>query len=224
MAVMSPNTHGMLEVKYNRARANLLAVFGFTILNIILQLFNASIYLLFSASVPYLLVNLMWDLTGHLPPAAYAEDPEFVPLPNGFLYAAIGFAAFILLFYLMSYLFSKDGKYGWMIVALVFFSLDCAFLLGFVVLVGFDASFILDILFHVWVMYYLISGVSSGVKMARLPVDDAPMPEFAPYTPSSSAPQSEDVTPKSEEITPKSEESAPQQPENPENPDSGKNE
>lgn len=45
-----------------------------------------------------------------------------------------------------------------MITALVLFSIDC---IVFAVLAfpGFQASYLIDILFHAWVMYYLILGV-----------------------------------------------------------------
>ena len=57
-----------------------------------------------------------------------------------------------------------------MIGALVYFSLDSLLLLLF-----FDVSFILDIVFHVWVLYYLIIGVISGIKLQNMPPEQPVM-------------------------------------------------
>ena len=74
--------------------------------------------------------------------------------------------------YLFCWIFSKK-RVGWMVAALVFFGIDCLFLL-----VTFDLSMIPDILIHAWVMFYLITGVINGFKLKKMP-EDEPLPEFA---------------------------------------------
>lgn len=180
-AAGNPLTRASCEAKYNIARTNLLMLFIFSVVNILLIFTNWGFYMLWSASVPYLLVSLMWDLCGHLPAEAYADLVDIEFLPNGLLYAAIVIAAVILLFYLMAFLFSKNGRYGWMIAALVLFSIDCLALIFGLISGFFAGNVIFDLLFHAWMMYYLISAVVNGSKMKRLP--SAAVEYEAAYTP-----------------------------------------
>lgn len=129
--------------KYTAARSNLLAVTAFTAINIILAVVNANLYMLFSAEVPY-----VFAITGI---SLYAEGYSIGVL--------IGFVIVSLILtvpYLLCWYFSKKN-YGWMIAALVYFSIDCVLTLAF-----FDLSMIIDALFHAWVLYYLIIGVKYG--------------------------------------------------------------
>ena len=63
---------------------------------------------------------------------------------------------------------SKSNKYGWVIAALAFFGIDTV---SFFVINGFSFDGILDLLFHAWVVYYLIVGVASALKLKKLPPD-----------------------------------------------------
>ena len=66
-------------------------------------------------------------------------------------------------------------------VTSVMFALDCLGLIGLVVLTQTSVDFILDIVFHIWVMYYLVSAARSSSKLNRLlaEADAAPAsPEF----------------------------------------------
>jgi len=67
-----------------------------------------------------------------------------------------------------------SGKYrsGWFTVALVLFIIDTVLLL---VLNGISGS-IVDILFHAWVIYYLIVGISAVKKLKALPPDEPAEP------------------------------------------------
>ena len=60
-----------------------------------------------------------------------------------------------------------------MVAALVFFGLDCIYLLTMYYL----TDVIPDILFHAWVMFYLITGVINGFKLKKMP-EDEPLPAF----------------------------------------------
>ena len=59
--------------------------------------------------------------------------------------------------------------------ALVFFSFDCLYL--FLLATIDPSAAIIDILFHAWVMFYLITGVMNGFKLKKMP-EEEPLPEF----------------------------------------------
>lgn len=129
--------------KYATARCNLLSVFGFTMLNIVLAILNANIYMLFSAQIPY-----AFAYTGYLDAAELGD--------KSYLITGAIIAVAITLPYLLLWVFSKK-HYACMIAAIVYFALDCIFLI-----LNFNVDFIIDILFHILVMYYLIMGVKYG--------------------------------------------------------------
>ncbi|MBQ9805264.1 MAG: hypothetical protein IJW49_01975 [Clostridia bacterium] len=150
----------LAQNRYNSARANLLLVLVFTVINIVLAVAEANLYFLFSATVPYYIT-----IIGQL----IAFFPEFGMLGTPALVTAIAIAAVLLLPYLLCWIFSKKSS-GWMIGALVCFSLDTLILLLFA-LIAFDTSMIADLLFHAWVIYYLILGIKSGNDLKKLPVE-----------------------------------------------------
>lgn len=138
--------------QYATARGNLLLMLGLTLVNIILLVANADVMLLFSATVPYYSVAFgIVDETGLL------------------LIPAIFVAAVSLIAYFLCWIFSKK-HYGWMIAALVLFILDTVFLVVLYLWLQ-DFSGILDLLIHIWVLYYLIIGVKYGAKLRKMPED-----------------------------------------------------
>ena len=68
------------------------------------------------------------------------------------------------------WLLSKK-RYGWLIPALVLFIMDTLAMGGMYIWFA-DFSGILDILMHVWVLYYLFVGISSGKKLKNLPAEE----------------------------------------------------
>ena len=72
-------------------------------------------------------------------------------------------------------LFFSKKHVGWMVGALTYFAMDCALLIILCVMSGDFVSSLVDLLFHAWVMYYLISGVRSGFKLQKMPAPE-PMP------------------------------------------------
>ena len=142
------------ERKYTTARMNLLFVVIITALNVFLALIQSGTYLLFAATGPMILADFGVFL--------FTESGNLTFLAIFGIVAAVATIP-----YLLCWLFSKKHV-GWMIGALIYFSLDCIFLLMFL-----DVSIILDLLFHGWVMYYLILGVVSGIKLKNMP-EDAP--------------------------------------------------
>ena len=157
------------QMKYNRSRANLLLVIVFTVVNLFTVTFGNT-YFLFSANLPMLFPAV---------PAEIAADTEYLTamgmMPeDGMIIILVGLVLGLILTvpYLLCWIFSKKRP-GWMVAALVFFSIDCLVLLGL-----YDLTDVLfDLLIHGWVMFYLITGVTHGFKLKKMP-EDEPLPSF----------------------------------------------
>lgn len=164
-----------LEMKYNSARANLLLLLAFTVINIILVLFGANTYFLFSASIPYSIVYLGAFFCGKLPAEQYegTELTEADFFPSSVLVVMAVIAAVILALYFLCWLFSKQHKVGWLIFALVLFVLDTVMMFLFSG-ISFDSIF--DILIHAWVLYYLIAGIHAHGKLKKLGEEEPAAP------------------------------------------------
>jgi len=160
------NNNGQKPVKtpltvYNTARSNLLLVVAFTVVNLVLSLFNADMYFLFSATVPQFILSLGYAFENNTALAVCA------------VLAFIGAGV-----YLLCWLLCKKHR-GWMVVALVLFSLDTVAALLMLLA---DTSMIIDVAIHAWVLFYLITGTSAMVKMKKNPelaVEPAEMPADA---------------------------------------------
>lgn len=139
------------QQKFNSARSNLLLMLILTVVNIVLLVAGSDTFLLFSASIPYYAVCL---------PVVWGEYALFL--------AGCILAAVLMVLYFLCWLLSKKRP-GWLVVALVLFALDTLGLVGFYVLAE-EISGIMDLLIHVWVLYYLISGISCAKKLKNIPM------------------------------------------------------
>lgn len=175
------------EALYGSARANLLLAACITLLNVVLALVGSDSYFLFSASVPY------WA-------AVFGRVEYEVYAMAGYLVIAGVIAVIFTAFYFVFYLMSKKNR-RWMDAALVYFALDCVGLIGFIVWVGFDISFIMDILFHIYVMYYLVSGSLAARKAEKMPPDE-PVAACEAESPAAEAAAEAPVTESTAEETP----------------------
>lgn len=116
-----PNTAPMslrdeVEMKYKRSRYNLLLVAIVSIVNLFYMAFGER-YFLFSARLPSVLVEL-----------TLVAAPEDVTVGFADLLVPIVAGVILSLPYLLCFFFSKKRP-GWMVAALVFFGLDCIYLL-----------------------------------------------------------------------------------------------
>lgn len=146
--------------KYATARANLLLMIIATLINVVLLFTGSDSMLLFSATIPYFSV-------------LFGTFSEVTAIATGcYILAATTVAV-----YFICWLMSKK-HHGWLIVSLVMFVIDCA-LLGYLYITARDASGILDALFHVWILYYLITGIISGAALKKLPAEEPTAPEAA---------------------------------------------
>ncbi len=165
----------ILENKFTSVRSNILFVVICTLINIILLVTNSNTYYLFSAYVPFAFVDLGMAFCGMYPAEYYGEDfAELLFVDKSFFAVMVAIAAVILVLYLISWIFSGKGRLGWMIFALVFFSIDTVALL---LLNGISIDWALDYVFHAWVVFSLASGVSAGRKLKKLPEEPEPVVE-----------------------------------------------
>ena len=155
--------------RYKTSRMNLLLVVAFSAINLLLLTFNVDYYLLFSAAVPYYVTLYAKLLCGMLPEEYYGGEYEAMAaegfFPESVFYAALAIAVIAIAVYLICFLLSKNGKSGWLVFALVFFIADTVGLL----MLADIASSIIDLLFHAWVIYYLVLGISAKSKLKQIP-------------------------------------------------------
>ena len=140
-------------------RMNLLLMLALTAANIVLMLIEADFNFPFSAFVPQAAI-------------LFAQEFLFYSLTvEAFLCYII--AAVIVALFLLSWVLSKN-RLGWLWLGLILFLTDTGVLLYFSIS-DFDASGIIDLLFHAWVLFYLIRGAISVQKYKDLPAE-APAP------------------------------------------------
>lgn len=175
--VLTPR--GQLEAKVSSARSNLLLVVVFTVVNIVLAVTNSDTYFLFSAAIPYYIVNFGMALCGKYPAEFYEEDYSAPVLDNGVFIGFVAVAIILTMLYLLAWALSKNNKKGWLIFGLVMFSIDT--LLMFL-LFGVMVENIIDIAFHVWVIVSLSMGISASAKLTKLPEEDEALEGVEPET------------------------------------------
>ena len=153
------------ELSYTKARSNLLLAAIFTLVNVFLVLSGSDTYFLFSASIPY------WaGVFGRF-------DYEIYGVMSSLVIAGVIAVVFTAVYFIL-WGMSKRHR-GWMYAAAVCFAVD---FLGLILLnldLGFDSSDIMDYLFHVYVMIYLISGSVSAGKLAKMPPKEVASCDYA---------------------------------------------
>ncbi|MBE6670882.1 MAG: hypothetical protein E7593_01610 [Ruminococcaceae bacterium] len=156
-----------MERKFETARGNILLVIVMTIVNVLLLVLNANTYFLFSAYIPFILADCGMYFCGLYPEEIYTGEMAGVEfLPKAFLVIMLVIVAVILALYFLSWLLSKKQKKGWLVFALIFFTLDTLAMFG---LNGFVADSIIDYAIHIWVIVSLVSGISALSKLKKLP-------------------------------------------------------
>ena len=155
-----------LYSNYHTSRINLLLAAVFTLINVLLILMGKATYFLFSACVPYIVALCGAIFCGALPQEYYDEiDGYYQIFESSVIYVFAAIALVMIALYVICFLFSKK-RVGFLIIALVFFSLDTAFMFFWY---GLDLTMLMDILFHGWVLGSLIVGVRSYFKLKKIP-------------------------------------------------------
>ncbi len=154
---MFGNSNQIKRNQYNVARVNVLSVVLFTLINVVLCLLGMDSYFLFSAIVPYFIASIgaLWG--GLYPPEYYAdlEMTEADFLSTGFVVACAVVAIVIIALYFVCWLLSKKHV-AFMIAALALFAIDTILM---PVLFGISLDWILDYVFHAWVLVSLVIGI-----------------------------------------------------------------
>ena len=165
----------LLENKYSSARGNILLVVVLTVINIVLLVTNSNTYFLFSAYIPFILVDFGKLLCGMYPAEYYTDNfAEMEILPKEVFAVTLGIAIVILVLYVLCWIFSKKFKIGWLITALVFFSVDT---LAMLLLNGFVMDSLIDYVIHVWVIFSFANGLVAYRKFKKLPEESAEQAE-----------------------------------------------
>lgn len=161
---------GSLEAKYNNCVSNILVVVVFSLINIVLLVVNSNSYFLFSAFIPYFVADYGMFYSGSYPEEYYYDVPESELLDKSFLAVTLVIAAVILLIYLLCWFFARKKKVVWLYIALVLFLADTA---AMFYISGFSADMIMDIVFHLWIVFYLINGIVNYNKLKKMPEEIA---------------------------------------------------
>ncbi len=166
-----PSPRMAYEQKYKTSRMNLLSVVIFTAINLLLLVTNSGSYFLFSAFIPYFITSIGMFVCGHFPEEYYTNGLEQITSVDNSIFVVLLVFSFVLTFlYLVAWFMSSKQRVGWLIFALAFFGIDT---LGMIFINGFSFESILDILFHAWVIYYLILGIVAHYKLKKLPPEES---------------------------------------------------
>ena len=150
---------------YKAARGNLLAMLVLTAVNTLLALTGSDRYYLFTDFAAYIwavFARGFYDFTG---------EAKWLVL------GAAG-AVLVMAVYFLCWLLSKKRR-GWLTAALVLFSVDTAALVAGLV-TAFEASSILDVVFHGLLLWYLAMGVRRGREAMEEPEGQRETPEPLP--------------------------------------------
>jgi hypothetical protein len=139
---------------FEKSRNNLLSVIIFTVINLILTYFDAGVNFLFSATLPQFVLEIG--------KAMNTEMESNVLIIVGLIIAFI-----IIIPYFIFWILAKRVRVL-ILVALIFFSIDSLLLLYLIFNMEFNFSVLLEIAFHVWILYYLINGVKAWYKLRSI--------------------------------------------------------
>ncbi|MCI6971722.1 MAG: hypothetical protein MR916_04505 [Eubacterium sp.] len=141
-----------LENRYKGARYDIFIIFALTIVNLVLSFTDSNLYYLFSAEIPFFVLGI-----GRALLEKGLISSLTVPSVLSFVFCIP---------YLFFWIFSKK-HYGCMIAALVYFSIDCVFLVSV-----FTKELALEAFIHLVVLGLLIYGVVLGAKLKKMPKDE----------------------------------------------------
>ncbi len=144
-------------INFEKARKNLLLLILCTSINLLLAIFRANFYLLFSATVPLFVFSIFQEI---------AENMQ----SSGILTTGTVVAAIIVFIYFLFWALSKRNRI-FILFTLILFSFDCLLFVFLSLLDGFNISYVLDIVFHILILYYLIIGVVAWAKLRGIRPD-----------------------------------------------------
>jgi len=143
-------------LKFEKARNNLLVVIAYSVINLILTAFDAGVIFLFSTTLPQFVFvmgrNLAIDMGSNI-------------------FATMGLVIAIILIipYFVFWLLAKRARVL-ILVALILISIDSLLLLYFIIGIEFQWTYLLELAFRVWILYYLINGVMAWAKIRNISI------------------------------------------------------
>jgi len=143
---------------FEKSRNNLLSVVIFTVINLILTYFNAGVNFLFSATLPQFVFEIAKSVNSEL--------ENNVSIIVGLIIAFI-----IIGIYFVFWIFVRRVR-ALILAAFIFFTIDSLLLLYLIFNIEFSFSVLLEIAFHVWILYYLINGVKAWYKLRGVSAED----------------------------------------------------
>lgn len=110
-------------------------------------------------------------LCGKFPEEYYEElaisSADFID--SSFFVVCLIAAFVVVALYLISWIFSRKNKGGWLIFALVLFVIDT---IGMFAISGIALDSIIDIVFHIWVIVSLAKGINACSKLKKMPPEE----------------------------------------------------
>lgn len=167
----TPDERALLKRSIALASSNLMLFAILTVVNMVLIAANANISFSFSAEIPPILF-------------AYAVAAVTT---DGL--AAVGAILFILAILSVGFIFlcsvMSKKKAGWLIASLVYVIADLLLTLAiYIPLTAYGATavstLIFSTLFHAWMLYYIVKGISANSKLKKFPPE--PMTYDVPFT------------------------------------------
>ncbi len=148
----------LLKIKISRARTNLLFFIILSALQIYTIATGGSLLMPFSSSLA------LWIANDSLFFAIQNNDPSILTL------GVVGAAAVIVVFFLC-YMLSKKHK-KWMLAGLILIGIDTLVLL-FLAFVNGLSGWVLDIVLHGMLFYFMFVGVKASIDLEKLPPYDS---------------------------------------------------
>ena len=143
---------------FEKARNNLLAVLAFTAVNIVLTAFDAKVNFLFSASLPQFVFHL-------------GKNFDLELGTDLFVKIGLTIAAVIIALYFVFWFLAKRQRI-FILIALIFFGIDSIVLVYLIFNIEFDFSVLMEIAFHIWILYYLINGTRAWAKLRGISYEE----------------------------------------------------
>ena len=157
-----------LKSRYSAARMNFLLFIIFSAVNLIMLAIGTNTYFLFSATVPYLIVQLAKVYCGMLPPEYYTGELAGMEVADkSFFYISLGAAALVLVIYLLCWILSKKNNVRWLTIGLVLIIFDTVLLV-----LNSGLASIIDLIFHIWMIVIIWIGIKAHSKLKSLPKDE----------------------------------------------------
>ena len=143
---------------FKKARSNLLVVIVFTIINIVFIARDTGFNFSFSAILPQ---RVFW-----IGLISYFETGN-----NFFMIIGLIIALFTIGIYFVFWLFANRAR-ALILAALIFFGIDSLLLLCIVYFsTPFSFIYLVNIVFHCWILYYLINGTRAWAKLRLVDTD-----------------------------------------------------